>query len=72
MARFVSGGRVGRIREIRPTGRPECPYAAFFNGALVGHYDTEDLAYEAIQESLRAHLAEGERIRLIDKMRRGK
>ena len=72
MVRFVAGRSNGRIREIRPTGRPECPYAAFFNGALVGHYDTEDLAYEAIQESLRAHLDEVNRLSRIERMRRGR
>lgn len=72
MVGFVAGRNRGNLREIRPTGGSERAYAAFFQGVLVGHYPTEDLAYEAIQESLRAHLDEVNRLSRIERMRRGK
>lgn len=72
MARFVAGRSNGNLREIRPSGSPDCPYAAYFRGVLVGYYGTEENAYAGIQEALRAHLDEGNNLTRIERMRRGK
>lgn len=65
-------GSKGNVREIRPTGRPEEPYEAVFDGGTLGYYPTEESAYAAVQEALRARIAEGiANLTNLEKMRRG-
>ena len=54
--RIAYNGSKGNIREIYPTGRPEEPYEAKFQGGTLGYYLSYDLAYAAIQEALAAHI----------------
>ena len=54
-------GSRGNIREIHPTGSPERPYEARFDGATLGYYFNENDAYTAIQEALATKLQESKR-----------
>ena len=57
-------------REIHPTGRPEEPYEARFEGGTLGYYPSEESAYAAIQEALRARIAESiGKLTNLEKMR---
>ena len=70
--RIAYNGSKGNIREIYPTGRPEEPYEAKFDGGTLGYYPTEESAYAAIQEALRARIAEGiANLTNLEKMRKG-
>ena len=62
-------GSRGNIREIYPLGTPVRSYEARFDGGILGYYDTEDLAYAAIQEALEAKLEAGKPKTLIEQMR---
>ena len=70
--RFTANGSVGNIREIYPTGRPEEPYEAKLDGGTLGYYPTEESAYAAIQEALRARLESTHPTSAIERLRRGK
>ena len=57
-SRVTYNGSAGNIREIYVTEGSECPYEARFDGVHLGHYGTYENAYRAIQDALRARLAE--------------
>lgn len=70
--RIAYNGSKGNIREIYPTGRPEEPYEAKFDGGTLGYYPSYESAYAAIQEALRDKLAEGiKHLTNLEKQRKG-
>ena len=70
--RIAYNGSKGNIREIYVTEGSECPYEARFDGEHLGHYGTYENAYAAVQEALRARIAEGiANLTNLEKMRKG-